>query len=170
MSQFPPAYDYVMKFEDPLHLYKQVRDNNGGEVISGINSKAWPSDFALVASIFQPQRGPYVATFYQKRFWEHMQLGGLESQDVANRLIDMAVNAGDRPAVKLLQQAINSLRFQVAVDGVIGPATLEAANQCDPEALLAAFREQRKQHYEKVAEDNPDDAGYLPVWLARAEA
>jgi Predicted Peptidoglycan domain len=171
MAQFPPAYDYIMRFEDPEHLYASVTDNNGAQVISGINAAAWPSDFALVNAIFQPQRGPAVANFYQTRLWAPLQLGGLESQDVANRVLDEEVNAGRREAILLLQRAVNVLHAGTLVeDGAVGPLTLAAANAADPEALLATYRAARAASYQAIVAANSDDARYLATWLARAQA
>lgn len=171
MSQFPPCFDWIMSWEDAGKTYAAVMDNNGAEVISGINQKSWPSDFAYINSILQPQRGPAVASFYQNRYWTPMQAGGINSQDLANRFVDAGVNMGSGTAVKLLQQAINLLHANtVTVDGGIGPLTLAATNECDPDSILAAFRQVRGDYYRAIAAANPADSVYLLVWLKRAEA
>lgn len=177
MSQFPPFFAYVMGFEDPAHLYRLVTDNNGGGVISGINSKSFPDDFAAIAAKPEGQRPAFVAQFYQAKIWNRLQLGGLTSQDVANRVGDSETNQGAVTASELLQRAINSVHAgSVVEDGVIGPATLEAANQTDPDSLLAAFRVQRLLSYQAVVAHNPEDAIYLGTeqhpgpWWRRAEA
>ena len=171
MAQFPAAYDFVMGFEDPEKTYAESTDNNGAGVIAGINQASFPSDFAYINSIFQPQRGPAIARFYDSRFWTPLQLGGLESQDVANRVMDAAVNMGPNTGVKLLQEAVNALHGNsVGVDGLMGPLTREAANARDPEALLAAFRTVRGEYYRRIAIAKPEDQKYLAGWLRRAEA
>lgn len=171
MAQFPPAYDYVMRFEDPEKTYASATDNNGAGVISGINQASFPSDFAFINSIIQPQRGPAIARFYDSRFWTPLMLGGLESQDVANRVMDAAVDMGPSTGVKLLQEAVNALHGgSVGVDGLMGPQTREATNARDPEALLAAFRTMRGDYYRQIVASRPEDEKYLPGWLRRAEA
>lgn len=177
LAQFPPALTYLLTWEDPAHLYAAVLDNNGGEVISGVNSKSWPSDFALINSIAQPERGPAVANFYLARYWNPLLLGGLLSQDIANRVLAGAVNMGDQPDVKVLQEAINVLhRGSVEEDGVMGPLTIAAANEADPEALLAALRTQLLARYQAIVAANPADQKYLGTaadpgpWWRRATA
>lgn len=171
MSQFPPAYSYVMQWEDPTYSYAETTDNNGAGVISGINAKSWPSDFAYVASVSQSQRGPAIANFYQNRYWIPMQVGGLQSQDLANRVVDAGVNMGAGIAAQLLQEAINTLHpGSVTVDGGIGPLTLEEANACDGDAILAAFRQVRGNHYRAIVAAKPQYQVYMSEWLKRAEA
>lgn len=177
MAQFPPALQFLLQFEDPCHLYQTVVDNNSGAVISGINSKSWPQDFSLIAEIAQSSRGPAVSNFYLVRYWGPLSLGALASQDIASRVLAGAVNMGNQPDVKVLQEAINVLhRGSVEEDGVMGPLTIAAANEADPEALLAALRTQLLARYQAIVAANPADQKYLGTaadpgpWWRRATA
>lgn len=170
MSQFLPAFENLMNNEDRPRLWNEVTDNNGGGVIAGINSKFFPEDFARIKSIPQAQRGPAIFQFYQQNFWATLMLGGLWEQDLANQMLDSAVNQGKVWAVKMLQQAVNVLHpNSVAVDCLMGPDTLGAANACVATALIAAFCTARKDRYRQIAQDNPEDAKYLSAWLARCD-
>jgi lysozyme family protein len=171
-SIFPPALDYILQYEDPRHTWEAAMDNNGGGVIAGINSKSFPAQYASIASVPQERRGPFIDDFYRLTLWLPMLLGALDSQDLANRVIDMETNAGEPQAAPELQRAINSLRFGAAltVDGVVGPLTIAAANKQDQIALLNAFRAQRVAFYNQVVAAHPNDEPYLQRWLARAQA
>jgi lysozyme family protein len=169
MAQFLPAFQYLMQFEDPEQTFAETADNRG-QVISGVNSLAWPQDFAIIAALPQSERAPAVSNFYLSKFWNPMLAGGIDSQDVANRYVDCGVNCGARPATEMLQKAVNALHAAtVAEDGVIGPLTLEAVNATDPDAILAAFRSQRAAYYEAIVAANPADQPYLNGWLRRAQ-
>lgn len=169
MSQFAPALTFLLSNEDYTPpRYENAIDNNGGGVIAGINSKSFPDQYAAIAALPQDQRADAVYKFYFAYFWTPMGLGAIDSQDVATRVLDMGVNAGTHTSVQLLQQAVNSLGNTIAEDGKIGPATIAAANACDPTALLAAFREQRENHYQMIVAKNPANQRYLAGWLARA--
>lgn len=176
MSQFPPALDFLLGFEDAARTYAAVTDNNGGEVIAGVNSKSYPSDFALINAAFQPDRAPLVANFYQQRFWTPLQLGGIQSQDLANRVLAAAVNTGPQMAIKILQRAVNQIHPLITVDGLMGPNTLEEVNAIPDDSMLAAFRQQLLARYQAVAAANPADAAYLGTaenpgpWWRRAIA
>ena len=176
MSQFPPALDYVLNFEDAARSYANVPDV-GGYAIAGINSKSWPASYAAILACEQSSRGPMVATFYQNSFWTPMKLGGLDSQDLANRVLDAGVNMGIGTAIKLMQNAANLLKpGLVEVDGANGPNTLAAVNSLEPEAILAAFRSLRLGHYQEIVDNDSSKAVYLGTaqkpgpWWRRAEA
>jgi lysozyme family protein len=169
MADFAPALDYILNFEDPRLTYATNIDSNGGQVIAGVNSKAFPKEFAMIASA--PHRALAVAGFYMAMLWWPMLLGQIGSQDLANRVLDMETNASEEPAAKDLQRAINAVApGTVAVDGIVGPATIAAANSVDQAQLLLAFRAQRVSYYEAVEAAHPEDQPYLKTWLARAEA
>lgn len=169
MSQFSPALEYVMNFEDSQRSYEPSPDP-GGEAIAGVNSKAWPVDYAHIASLPQPQRAAAVAAFYLANFWQTLDIGGVNDQDVANRVMDASVNEGPHQGPTLLQKAANLLGCTLTVDGVLGPSTFAAVNALDPESLLAAFRTVRAARYKEIVAANPADEKYLDVWLARAQA
>jgi lysozyme family protein len=168
VSEFSPALDYLLGWEDPKREYADVPDNKG-RVIAGINSLGYPDVYARIAAMAQADRAPAVANFYQQVFWNPLMLGQLDSQDVANRMLDMAVNSNTREAVLLLQRAVGDLQPGIGVDGVMGPKTLLAANTCDAAQLLAAYRARRVGFYQQVASVHPEDAPYLPEWTRRAE-
>lgn len=176
MSQFEPALEYILDFEDPNRTYVAKIDNNGGGVIAGINSKSFPRQYAAIVNAPVTLRAPLVAATYRDDLWVPMKLGGLDSQDLANRVFDMEVNAGEGPAARELQQAVNDLMrganlpTGLEVDGIIGANTLAAANGVDQGKLLIAFRARRVSRYEEILAAHPEDAKYQKAWLSRASA
>ncbi len=171
MADFITCFRWAMAVEDPQMEFKTVPDAPPGSFsISGINSHAYPAQFAAINAIPQEQRGPAVQSFYQTEFWNQWY-AQLSTNDIAKRVFDEAVNAGPGTAVKILQEAINSLGIMpsIAVDGGWGPNTVAAANACDLTELLKAFIKFRCARYSNIAEDNPSDAKYLDGWLERAE-
>jgi lysozyme family protein len=175
MADFGVAFQWAMQFEDSLMACRQVPDAAPAGVagpcyaISGINSGAWPQQFATIAALEESQRAPAVKSFYQAEFW-NIWYAQLASDDVAKRVFDFSVNGGSGTAVKTLQQAVNALGGKLVVDGGWGPLTLAAANAADPAALVEAFIEARVAHYQAIAAADPADAAYLKVWLARAQS
>ena len=162
MAEITPAFDFLMDNEDSQRLYARVLDScpAGGcdgpcYAISGINSGAWPTDFATIEAVPQAQRGPFVLHFYALHFWNGW-LAQLNSQDLANRVFDGGVNSGEGNAVRWLQEALRATGAQgVAVDGVWGPITLAAANAAPQDALLDAFSQERVAFLRKYCADNP---------------
>ena len=171
MADFTIAYNWMMDNEDAGRKYATVpdptRDDPNAQACSGINSHSWPEDFAFINSLPQADRATAVQAFYYKNFWNHWY-AQLTSDDVAKRVFDMAVNAGQRAAVKLLQQAVNwcgdPATPMLAVDGEWGPLTVAQTNACGP-ALVTAFQQARVAHYQQHDTNNKA----LPQQIARAK-
>ena len=176
MANWNIAYNWMMDNEDPQRACAQVSDACPGEVagpcfaISGINSGAWPAEFAAIAAANQASREPLVLKFYQKHFWNHW-LAQLNSDELSKRVFDFAVNGGSSTAVRCLQQAVNSftLNDPLKIDGEWGPKTVAASNACNALTLVAAFRQQRVTFYQAIVAANPAKAKYLAAWIARAQ-
>jgi hypothetical protein len=170
MALFTPAFDWMMKNEDAQRAFKSVPDAPPGAwAISGINSREFPAEFAAINTIPQPQRGPAVESFYRTNFWNRW-FSAITSDDVAKRIFDAGVNEGSGTACKMAQIASNTLSSaQITEDGNWGPNTVEAINECDSGALVAAFQKVRADRYRAIVAANPLDERYLANWLARAE-
>jgi hypothetical protein len=175
MADFNVAFQWAMQFEDPRMACAQVSDAPPEGcpppcyAISGINSGAWPEDFAAIAALELAPRAAAVQAFYQAKFWNNW-LAQLATDDLAKRVFDFGINGGAGTSVITLQKAVNSLGGNLTVDGGWGPNTLAAANNCDQAALVQAFIAARAAHYQAIAAKNPADAPYLAGWLARAQS
>jgi len=167
MSAFMPAFDFLMDSEDPKREFQCVPDNKG-LVISGVNSLEWPDDFKAINALPVHGRPFAVAAFYQKNYWNPLLLAQINSQDIANRVLDQSVNGGNSSAVSMLQNACGFCGQTVTADGVMGPNTLAAVNACDPVALLDQYRQERLHHYVAVAAAHPEWSSDLAGWEARA--
>lgn len=176
MADWNTAYNWMMDNEDFSRACKQVPDAGPGGAgpcfaISGINSAAWPNQFASIAAIPQSDRSSAVQQFYHDNFWNQW-FEQVASDEVCKRVFDFAVNGSSHQAVQCLQQAINSLSTNgtpLKEDGGWGPITLAAVNAADPDALVAAFKAKRVAHYQAIASADPSKAQYLGPWTARAE-
>jgi lysozyme family protein len=168
MAQFELCYAFIMGNEDgpPPWKYEEVTDlPPGAHAISGINSAAFPAQFASIAALAQAERGAAVEAFYRYTLWNDW-LGSLVSDELGKRVFDATVNPSGPKAVGMLQKALNSLGggSPLAEDGLWGPITLARANQALSNELVVAFKAQRRAHYLAFDADSP----YLPQLLARA--
>lgn len=103
------------------------------------------------------------ASLYLNHFWI-----GVRADELPDRLniavFDMAVNAGVRRAVNILQQAL-----PVKLDGIIGPATLAAAHRAmshDPDFLID-YLGYRAQYYRDITLANSSLSKFLRGWTNR---
>ena len=93
-------------------------------------------------------------------------------------VFDMYVNAGAN-AVRILQRLFNQMGLQVAVDGVIGPQTIAAAQRAydmAPAHLVDAYGIARRDYYYSIADRRPASRkfarrrdGGKGGWITRAE-
>lgn len=108
---------------------------------------------------------------YRVKFWERLRLGEIEDQTLATKVLDLSVNLGRVPAVRLLQRALRAVgQTHVEVDGILGPQTLGSANAADPAATLEAMRLGAASYYEGLMQANPQLRKNRKGWLRRAYA
>lgn len=103
---------------------------------------------------------------YRAVFWDALRLGEIEDQQLATKMLDLAVNVGKVAAVKILQRALG-----IAVDGVLGPQTIAACNGfigLDSADRMATLRLQAIAYYASIpaAKSQP----FLRGWILRALA
>lgn len=93
-------------------------------------------------------------------------------------VFDMYVNAGSN-AVKLLQRLLNDMGQNLAVDGILGPKSIAAAEAVfhdAPEHLVDAYGIARRNYYFRIADRRPASRKYARTraggkggWIKRAE-
>lgn len=106
---------------------------------------------------------------YRRDWWDRLGLARLPAP-LATKLLDAAVNLGADPAIVCFQRALNAEGCAVAEDGVLGPATVAAANGVPADAALVALRDALAAHYRQIVARHPDRTRFLAGWLARAYA
>lgn len=176
MAEFREAFLHTLRFEDST-LSGKVTVDAGGGTRFGIAEKFHPE---LGGAFFEgsaEEAQVEAERIEQADYWEPMRLGDILSQEVADKLFDMAVNMGIRQASVLAQRAANALlaagaghSSTLVEDGAIGPRSLAAIDSLDPERYLEVLREMSVEFYRHVAAINPADAVDLAGWLRRARA
>lgn len=102
--------------------------------------------------------------------WQPCKYGYLSDLRVATKAFDMNVNMGQHQSTLLFQRCINEVsNAEVIVDGFIGMKTIEAANKCNPDNLLAALRQSCVDFYETLVKKDPKkNKKYEDGWINRA--
>ena len=129
---FDAAFDVLVKHEGDFSAHKS---DPGGQTRYGITEavarrvgyrgdmRELPLDLAK--------------RIYREDYWNAVRAEQLPPA-VRYAVFDAAVNSGPAQSVRWLQRALG-----VTDDGVIGPQTLSAANQANPDALRARLVAQR---------------------------
>ena len=134
----------------------------GGETKYGISKRSYPS-----LDIANLTREDAIAIYYRD-WWQRYGYGRINDEAVATKLLDMAVNMGPATAHRLLQEALVFLGYDIAVDGIIGPQTIAAANKADPKRVLQVLRWLAAHHYYRIAAQRTQSQVFLMGWLKRA--
>jgi lysozyme family protein len=160
--------------------------DKGGETYRGITRKNWPTwkGWAIVDKnkplktgqlIKDIELDKLIQDFYFKNFWTPIKADELHYW-VAYALFDCAVMQGQKTAIKTLQRALNKYTnkgqfskpvFSLKVDGIIGPKTIAAANECEPTELVNLIAQERLKTVQDIVNANPSQAGFLMGWTNR---
>lgn len=128
MADIGPAFDFVMELEGGGELHT-VEGDPGGTTKWGVSQRAHPE--VDVESLTRDG----ALEIFREDYWDRVWGDKIKSQEIATELVEMAYNAGLRPAVRTAQIATNDVRERaglitdpVAVDGRMGPETLGGLN------------------------------------------
>jgi lysozyme family protein len=92
-------------------------------------------------------------------WWERQGYASIVDQMIATKVMDMSINMGPGRAHQYLQRALNTCGYKLAVDGRIGPRTLNAANDAEPRELLLELCHEQTEHYRRWCDAKPDREG-----------
>ena len=197
MAQFEPAFQRTVGYEGG---YADNPKDKGGETYKGVARKRhakWPG-WSIIDTYKQANgittratsqqarmlsgllaRDMSVQTLvtelYRTEFWNKIMGDSIPSQAIANELFDSAINAGPKPAVEILQKALNLFvppGSQLRTDGAMGPTTLgvlqgRLARPIDAQALLSAMVVYRGMRYIGLINKDETQRVFAVSWFSR---
>lgn len=106
----------------------------------------------------------FASDVYRRCWWDRYGYDRIINEGAAIKLLDFGVNMGNKRAVVNLQRAVRAAsRRKVVDDGVLGPMTVAAVNQCADEPLTCAYMSECAGYYRLL-----DKPWFLKGWLNRA--
>lgn len=154
-AQFKHIIQDVLKHEggyvnDPKDL--------GGETKYGISKRWYPEldikNLSMDAAI----------VIYYDDYWTPSKARDLP-EEIRATYFDMVVNMGQKRAVKILQQCINSKSVnKIDEDGLIGKQTIKHASGVSKKRLQAY----RCLYYAAIVKDKPEQERFYYGWFKRA--
>ncbi len=166
------AFDLAIKFvlpheeefarghwgDENFVVSEKVSGDSGGLTKWGIDQSSHPG-----VDIEHLKRGDAIALYALE--WERYNIDKLPEK-LAVAQFDVRVNGGY--AIKWLQNALNQVcRLKLAVDGVMGPSTLSAAQNCNVELVLEYFISERDARFDRLAAANPKLQKFRSGWKQR---
>lgn len=173
-----------MSFEE---AFKRTSKNEGGysnhpadkgaETYAGISRRWFPEweGWLLIDDGDSRSRrlDSLVKLFYRREFWDKMQLDAVYNEKLQTQLFDFGVNAGRKTAIKTLQRTINLLNKKdkyyepLAVDGLIGSATMQALSKTPQDTLIKAYKGERYLHYKNITKEDDTQLVFISGWINR---
>jgi lysozyme family protein len=108
----------------------------------------------------------YALEIYKRVYWTELDL--VQNQAVATKIYDMRVQFGPAGGIKIAQKALQSLGWQIGVDGGLGPLTTEAINRSDAQNLMVTLCAEMERAYRADVAANPSKLEWLAGWITRA--
>ena len=134
-------------------VYRLPKGDMGGSFeVAGINDRYHPEAFKRIASL-PPEARAGAAAQYIKEYTA--PLVSKLPQQIQPFAQDLAFNRGMGGATKYIQQGLNELGVKVAVDGKLGPQTLQAIQGVQPAALMRAASNAQLNDEYRMAQRNP---------------
>ena len=164
---FADAFEEVIGLEGG---YVNDPHDPGGETRWGISKRAYPD--LDIAGLTQER----AKQIYRLDYWYPLRLDEVHPR-AAREVFEVAVNIGKRPAVKLLQRALNFLGANLTEDGIIGHETITAADfwaRRNLPALLKAQNGEQSAYYKRVVaarvrRGDPQPYRFAAGWLRRVD-
>jgi len=102
------------------------------------------------------------ADILKTMYWDACMADKIESQSVANAIVDWGWNSGTVTAAKEVQKILG-----VTADGIIGNITLAAINSRSPLPLFGAIQQARINYLERICLSRPANRKFMNGWLNR---
>ena len=165
VAEWEKIYSKTLKFEGGYQCDPKDKGNwTGGQIglgtlkgtKYGISAASYPN--LDIKSLTEDQ----ALEIYRRDFWQVMHLAAIDSNRIAWKTFDIAINCGQRAAAKILQRSVG-----VEPDGIIGNLTLKAVNEASEKETLAQLVHWQQHHYLNIRNSMNDK--FFKGWMLRSE-
>lgn len=158
-KKFERAFSCVLQNEG---VYVNDPSDSGGETKYGISKRSYPNLDIKNLTLGEAKK------IYFCDYWLMGKFEQISDDTLAIQLFDLSINLGIKAETIVLQRALRSVGINVQEDGLLGPVTLSATNNADPNALLPAIKSEAAGYYRLIAAKTPQQQKFLKGWLNRA--
>lgn len=151
-----------------------IMEHEGG-FVNNPNDKGGPTNKGVTLRTFRDYAGNNVNVqdlkdmsdyqwyaIFKRFYWDLCKADKINSQAVANAIVDWAYNSGPRTAIATVQRILG-----IDNDGIVGPMTIEAINNMRSGKLFDAIQFERAAFVQKIVKNNPSQSIFLKGWLRR---
>ena len=141
--------------------------DKGGPTMKGVTLKTFQKYYGKERTVEDLKRITEDQWYhiFKSGYWDALQADEIDNQSIANILVDWAWGSGPKTAIRQIQGLLG-----VKIDGFVGPITLQAINEADPQSLLNLIVKRREAFYFTIVQNNPSQEVFLKGWLNRLRA
>lgn len=168
MADVTKLVPHILKWEGG---YVNDADDLGGATNKGVcfrTYKLYRSRKGLPQPTIEDLKNISDAEFtdiLKSMYWDACRADRIESQSVANAIVDWGWHSGTITAAKEVQKLLG-----VTADGIIGNVTLGEINSRSPLPLFCAIQEVRKAYIDKICISRPANRKFIKGWFSRVES
>ena len=101
----------------------------------------------------------------KEMYWDACRADRIESQSVANAIVDWGWHSGTITAAKEVQKLLG-----VKADGIIGNVTLGEINSRNPRELFDAIKIARIAYLNRICSSRPANTKFMRGWMNRVNS
>ena len=168
MADVDKLVPHILKFEGG---YVDDPDDLGGETNKGVTFKTYKL-YKKKRGLPEPSLGDLIRLsdeefkdILKTMYWNACKADFIESQSVANAIVDWAWHSGTATAVKEIQKVL-----EVTADGIIGNVTLAAINSRSPLPLFGAVQQARIAYLARICNARPANQKFMKGWISRVRS
>jgi lysozyme family protein len=105
---------------------------------------------------------------YATEYAAPLRLSDINSQAIANKLLDIAINCGVGNAAKVAQEGVCALGHALTIDEHIGPASVTANNAVDAGSLMTELVSLSMAYYTALNAEGKATPDEYAAWMTRA--
>ena len=167
MADFETTYQVILSHEGGFVL-TEIEDDAGGKTYAGISFRSHP-DWTGWKMIEQNGSAPTlelrnaVRERYLQSYWNRIKGDDITNQNVASAIMSLAVLSGVATAARMVQVSL-----KMVPDSIIGPISIDAINEIDPEKLLLRLYATRTKRYRTIVRKKRSQKKFFEGWVSRA--
>lgn len=163
MADYKKLKPFVLLWEGG---YMDDPDDLGGATMKGVTLATYRSVYGRNKTKADLRRmtDEEWEHIFKTRFWDKWKGDQIESQSVANMLVDWLWCSGSY-GIRIPQSVL-----RVDVDGIVGAKTLAALNAVPAATMFKRLKEERLAFLERICKSRPANKKFLKGWKNRVNA